>query len=233
MRGIKLAALSFLFLALTAVSSAQFLGPRAPDAFRDKSMLHPPAGSKVAIIVFEDLGCPGCAAAHPLELQAAAEYHVPIVRYDFPIPAHIWTFNGAVCARYLQDKVDPKLADQYRTDVFAAQRLINSKDDITQYSRRWMQQHGHPMPFVLDPTGSLAAEVKADYNLGLRLNLTNTPTIIVVTSDKYQLVCGTNALQDPTRLFPILKAAIAQTSELPKVQSRPAARQQSPAPPRI
>jgi protein-disulfide isomerase len=222
MRGIKVAALSFLFLVLTAVSSAQFLGPRAPDAFRDKSMLHPPAGSKVAIIVFEDLGCPGCAAAHPLELQAAAEYHVPIVRYDFPIPAHIWTFNGAVCARYLQDKVDPKLADQYRTEVFAAQRLINTKDDIAQYTRRWMQQHGRQMPFVLDPNGSLAAEVKSDQNLGLKLNVTHTPTIIVVTTNNYQLVCGTEALQDPARLFPILKAAVAQASEVPKAPTKPA-----------
>jgi protein-disulfide isomerase len=187
-------------------------------------MLHPPSGNKVAIIVFEDLGCPGCAAAHPIELKAAAEYHVPIVRYDFPIADHIWTFNGAVCARYLQDKVDPKLADQYRTDVFAAQRLIGNKDDLTQFTRRWMQLHGQAMPFVLDPTGSLATEVKANYNLGLRLNITHTPTIVVVTRDKYQLVCGTESLQDPTRLFPILKAAVDQANEVPKAQPKPGVR---------
>ncbi|HEX3570351.1 MAG TPA: thioredoxin domain-containing protein [Acidobacteriaceae bacterium] len=221
MRGLKLATLSFLFLAFTTLSNAQFVGPRVPDDFHDKTMLHPPSGSKVAIIVFEDLGCPACAAAHPMELKAAAEYHVPIVRYDFPIVAHVWTFNGAVCARYLQDKVDPKLADQYRTDVFAAQRMIANKDDLTQFTRRWMQQHGHAMPFVLDPTGSLAAKVKADYDLGLRLNVTQTPTIVVVTQNNYQLVCGTQALQDPTRLFPILKAAVAQANETPKLQGKP------------
>lgn len=224
MRGIKIVTLASILLALTVMSKAQFLGPPAPDGFKDKSMLHPPVGSKVAIIVFEDLGCPGCAAAHPIELKAAAEYHVPIVRYDFPIASHIWTFNGAVCARYLQDKVDPKLADQYRTDVFAAQRLIGSKDDIAQFTRRWMQQHGRSMPFVLDPTGSLAAEVKADRDLGLRLNIAQTPTIIVVTRDKYQIVCGTDALRDPTRLYPILKAVVAETSESPKAQPKPVAR---------
>jgi protein-disulfide isomerase len=231
MRGIKVVALTSILLTLSAVSKAQFLGPPAPDGFKDKSMLHPPAGSKVAIIVFEDLGCPSCAAAHPLELKAAAEYHVPIVRYDFPIASHIWTFNGAVCARYLQDKVDPKLADQYRTDVFAAQRLIENKDDIAQFTRKWMQQHGHPMPFVLDPTGSLAAEVKADYDLGRRLNIAYTPTIIVVTQNKYQVVCGTETLRDATRLFPILKAAVAQTNETPKAQPKPVVRM-SPAHPR-
>ena len=227
MRFSKSLGLPFMFLALTAVSTAQFLGPKAPDDFHDKSMLHPPAGSKVAIIVFEDLGCPACAYAHPLEQQAAAEYHVPLVRYDFPFAQHIWTFDGAVCARYLQDKVDPKLADQYRGAVFAAQRLINSKDDLTQFTRRWMQQHGRAMPFVLDPRGTLAAEVKSDYNLGLRLNVTGTPTIVVVTRDKYQVVCGTKELKDATRLFPILKAAVVQTSETPKQQAAPATRKRS------
>jgi protein-disulfide isomerase len=221
MRGIRAVVLPFLLFTLTAVSPAQFVGSGTADGFHDKSMLHPPSGSKVAIIVFEDLGCPGCAQAHPLELTAAAEYHVPIVRYDFPIASHIWTFNGAVCARYLQDKIDSKLADQYRTDVFAAQRLIGGTDDLAQFTRRWMQQHGRSMPFVLDPTGSLAAEVKADYNVGLRLNITYTPTIVVVTRDKYQLVCGTEALKDPMRLFPILKAAVAQANETPKAESKP------------
>ena len=224
MRGIKVASLASILLALSTVVSAQILGPPAADGFRDKSMLHPPDGSKVAIIVFEDLGCPGCAAAHPIELKAAAEYHVPIVRYDFPIASHIWTFDGAVCARYLQEKIDPGLAGQYRTDVFASQRLISSKDDLIQFTRRWMQQHGKPMPFVLDPTGSLAAEVKADRDLGLRLNITHTPTIIVVTRDKYQLVCGTEALKDPMRLFPVLAAAVSQSSEVPKPQDKHAAR---------
>ena len=222
MRNLKAASIFLVLFILNAVAAAQFIGPRLPDDFRDKSLLHPPAGSKVAIIVFEDLGCPGCAYAHPLELKAAAEYHIPIVRYDFPIAAHIWTFNGAVCARYLQDKVDPTLADQYRTDVFAAQSLINNKDDLVQFTRRWMQLHGHAMPFVLDPNGALAAEVKADYDRGHRLNVTHTPTIVVVTRDKYQLVCGTEQSKDPSRLFPILKAAVEQTHQEPK--SAPSAR---------
>jgi len=216
MRGIKVGVVLFVFLLLAAGLRAQFLGAHTSDGFHDRSMLHPPAGSKVAIIVFEDLGCPACAAAHPLELKAAAEYHVPIVRYDYPIPEHIWTFNGAVCARYLQDKIDPKIADRYRSDVFSAQRVINSKDDLIQFTQRWMQQHGVAMPFVMDPGGRLASEVKADYNLGLRLNVTQTPTIIVVTQDTYQIVCGTKELQDPYKLVPVLKAALAHSGEVPK-----------------
>ena len=208
----------------TLATHAQFIGQRTPNDFHNTSMLRPPAGSEVAIVVFEDLGCPGCAKAHPIEIQAAEQYHVPIVRYDFPIPSHIWTFDGAVCARYLEDKVSPKLAEQYRSDVFASQRLIDSKDDIQHYTQRWMQQHGQQMPFVLDPSGKLAAKVKADYELGLRLNVTWTPTVVVVTRNNYQIVSGTPPLQDPMQLFPILRAAIAQSNEIPKPQAGHSAR---------
>lgn len=218
-RPISLASTILLLAFVTFPAGAQFLGTRSPDEFRDLSTLKPPADSKVAIIVFEDLGCPGCAYAHPLETQAAAENHVALIRYDFPIASHIWTFDGAVCARYLQDKISPTLAEQYRTAVFSKQALIANKDDLRQFTQRWMQQHGQQMPFVIDPSGTLAAKVRADYELGKRIHLTHTPTIIVVTQNNYQVVCGTETLKDPSQLFPILNAAIAQTRSAAKPQS--------------
>jgi protein-disulfide isomerase len=192
---------------------AQFAGTPATDSFHDKSILKPTAGSKVSVIVFEDLGCPACARAHPVEADAAQKYHVPLVRHDFPLPAHIWTFDGAVCARYLQDKVSPKLAEEYRSAVFASQMSIASKDDLQHFTQRWMQQHGQQMPFVMDPTGDLAAKVRADYNLGLKLNVQFTPTVVVVTNDRYQVVCGgTNERTvEPQKLYPVIAAAIEQT----------------------
>ena len=97
------------FLTVTGLpASAQIAGP--PDgsnSFRDTSVLKPLAGQKVAIIVFEDMECPACAAAHPVELQAASQYHVPVDRYDFPLQMHMWSRDAAVFARYLQDKVNP------------------------------------------------------------------------------------------------------------------------------
>lgn len=202
-------------LMLTFPSStlqAQFAGTPPRDNFHDTTILRPPAGAKVAIIVFEDLGCPACAHAHPIEKQAAEQYHVPLVRYDFPLAQHIWTFDGAVYARYLQDKVSPKLASEYRSDVFASQRMISGKDDLKQFTQQWMQQHGQKMPPVIDPNGSLAAKVKADYDLGLRLNVEYTPTIVVVSRNNYQVIAGTaNGPNDPQQLFPVVKAALEQT----------------------
>ncbi|MDR3744712.1 MAG: thioredoxin domain-containing protein [Acidobacteriaceae bacterium] len=205
-----------LAIGFTAPSlQAQFLGARIHNDFIDTSILRPPAGSKVAIIVFEDLGCPSCARSHPLELQAAAQYHVPILRYDFPLAQHIWTFEGAVYARYLQDKVSPKIADEFRSDVFLSQQSIGSKDDLHQFAQLWFQKHGQKVPPAIDPTGALAAKVQADYDLGKRLNVTYTPTIVVVTRNNYQIVCGQKDLADPTQLVPILRAAIAQTQTTP------------------
>jgi protein-disulfide isomerase len=216
MRRLNLTALCLLALALAVPAlQAQFIGPPTHDDFRDTTILRPPVGSKVAIIVFEDLGCPACARAHPLESQAAEQLHVPLLRYDFPIPAHIWTFEGAVYARYLEDKVSPKLADEFRSTVFISQQAISSKDDLHLFAQRWFQQHGQKLPPIIDPTGALAAKVQADLDLGKRLNVTWTPTIVVVTSNNYQIVCGTKDLIDPTQLVPILRAAIEKTRTAP------------------
>ena len=215
MRNVVVAAIVASMLAFAPRTlPAQFAGKPARDNFRDTTILRPPAGSKVAIIVFEDLGCPACAHAHPIEKQVAEKYHVPLMRYDFPLAQHIWTFDGAVDARYLQDKASPGLAEEYRSAVFAAQMSISGKDDLRQFTERWMKQHGQQMPFVIDPGGALARKVQADFELGKRLNVEYTPTIVVVTRNNYQVVSGRNpqdGSNDPMQLFPVVEGAIAQT----------------------
>ena len=196
--------------------AAQFITPAAVDNFKDKSILKPPAGSKVAVIVFEDLGCPSCAKAHPIELQAIEQTHVPLIRYDFPFPQHVWTFEGAVCARYIQDHINPKLATDFRGDVFAKQTMFATPPDIDRYFRDWLTKHGQHPPMVIDPNGQLAHEVGADLALATKLNVEYTPTIVVVTKDKYQVVFGTKpqpGANDATRLLPVIQAAQAATAK--------------------
>ncbi len=215
------ATLLALALAATvpAAAHAQFLGQAEANQLRaDSPVLKPPPGAKVAIVVFEDLRCPACAYAHPFELPAAEENHVPLVRYDFPIASHVWTFEGAVCARYLEDRLkNPRLAAEYRDAVFKAQRMIGSKDDLQAFNAHWFPQHGQVVPFVMDPDGALARRVQADYDAGIRLNVQYTPTIVVVTRDKYQVVCGTASGQvtDVQRLAGVVAAAVAETKAAP------------------
>lgn len=212
-RFLTIATFLFSVAALVPFAAAQFAGQGPRDSFIDTSILKPAPGSKVSILVFEDLGCPACAHAHPYELAAAAKEHVPLIRRDFPLEAHVWTFDAAVFARYLEDRVSPKTAGDYRTDVFLAQRQIASKDDLQQYDARWAKQHGLTIPSPLDPGGKLAAQVKADFDLGVRLHVTLTPTIVVVTPTHYQVVTGTAAgSNDPAQLDAVVQGALTQTS---------------------
>ena len=194
----------------SSIAHGQFLGTGARDSFRDTSILRPPAGSKVAIIVFEDLECPACARAHPFEVDAAKQTHITLVRRDFPLPQHLWALQGALMARYIQDKISPQLADQYRSDVFSAQAFISNKEDLYQFTSGWLQKHGKKMPAAVDPDGTLAKEINADADLGKRLNVTFTPTVVVVTAKAYQVVCGTaQGANDPAQILPVAKAALA------------------------
>lgn len=213
-RSTLFAALAGLAMCGTAAAHAQFAGTPDPSTFRDTSMLKPPPGQKVAIIEFYDLECPACRNAHPILQQVSAQTHVPVIHYDFPLNMHVWSKDAAIFARYLQDKVNPRLADEYRSDVFKQQPAINSKDDLQQYTRKWMAAHGQQMPFVVDPGGKFAAEVHADYVLGEKLNVTRTPTIVVATANKWQIVSGSEGqgpgVNDVNRIYSIVAGAEKQ-----------------------
>ena len=165
-----------------------------PDRFKDTSMLKPPAGAAVAIYEFEDLECPACARAYPIVHAAASQYKIPLVRHDYPWPFHVWSFDAAVTARYLQDKLSPQLADAFRGDVFASQSLIASKDDLARFTARWFQAHGQSLPFVMDASGACRLEVEADRALGDQLGLRSTPCIFVVTQTKWVQVVDLSQL---------------------------------------
>lgn len=213
--------LAAALMATTLFAAAQNSAPPGKgNTFRDTSMVKPPAGAKVAIYEFEDLECPACAHAAPIVHAAIDRYKIPLVRHDFPLKMHVWSFDAAVTARYLQDKVSPQKAEDFRRDVFASQTAIASKDDLANYTRRWFQQHGLNMPFVMDPSGLFSAEVNADYTLGERIGLTQTPTIFVVSSK------GWTQIMDPNYLYQTIDAALAETGSAAKAPVKTAAHKQ-------
>src|SRR5271167_1483624 len=178
MNRIVLAAL-LLAIAASIPAIAQTTG------YRDTSMLRAPAGVPVAIYEFEDLECPACAHAFPIVHAAVDKYKIPLIRKDFPLKMHIWSFDAAVIARYIQDKISPQAAEEYRRAVFANQQSIASKEDLTAFTQKYFQSHGRMMPMIIDPNGLFTAEVRADQTLGERINLHQTPSIFVVTQKGY------------------------------------------------
>jgi protein-disulfide isomerase len=194
-----------LFAALLlAIPASAPVFAQSATGFRDTSMLRAPVGSPVAIYEFEDLECPACARAFPVVHAAVEKYKIPLLRHDFPLKMHVWSFDAAVIARYIQDKISPQTAEDYRRAVFANQTSIASKDDLNAFTQRFFQSHGKAMPFVIDPNGLFAAEVHADQTLGERVGLTQTPTIFIVTQKGYTQVT------DITQLYSMLDTAIAE-----------------------
>jgi protein-disulfide isomerase len=173
-------------LALTSLAVAQ--GPAKTKATKasavttvahDKaSALKPPPGSKVAVVIFEDLQCPDCARAHPLVHEVAKAQGIPVVRHDFPLPKHDWSFQAAVIARYFETKSE-KLAEGWRMYCYTHQDEL-TPDNLTQNAKKYADANNTQLPFVMDPDGKLAAKVKADFALGQKIGIQHTPTIWVV-----------------------------------------------------
>jgi protein-disulfide isomerase len=178
----------------------------------DPAALKPPAGAHVAIVEFEDMECPDCANANPLLREAAAKYDIPWVRHDFPLPFHPWSFQAAVNARWFDTK-SKKTGDDYRDQVFANQRSIETLDQLRQFTENYARSHNIALPFAIDPQGKFSAEVKADYALGQRIGIEHTPTIWITTANSK----GAPFVEvvDRTKLYQLIDQAMADTRSAP------------------
>ncbi len=145
------------------------------------SVLRPPKGAQVAIIVFEDLQCPMCRRTAPLVEQASKTYKIPVVRHDFPLPMHNWSYQAAVMARYF-DTHSKALGNEFRDYIFENQLEIDPQN-LRSYAEKFATAHKVDLPFVLDPGGKLAAQVNADRDLGKAIKLDHTPTVYIVSSN--------------------------------------------------
>ena len=172
--------LAALILAAAPGARAQFNAPTPGIQVHDTSALHPPPGARVAIVEFMDMECPVCATTNPILEAAAAKYKIPLIRHD--IPYHAWSPTAAVNIRWFESK-SKALGEEYRDQVFANQQsLYNNPDLLRQFTDKFAQSHHIALPFSLDPQGKLAADVKADNDLGIRMGINATPTVFVVTS---------------------------------------------------
>jgi protein-disulfide isomerase len=97
---------------------------QAASAQDINAALRPPKGASLAIVVFEDLQCPQCRIMAPLVKQAGQTYKIPVVRHDFPLPMHNWSYQAAVIARYF-DGHSKQLGNDYRDYIFEHQVEIN------------------------------------------------------------------------------------------------------------
>jgi protein-disulfide isomerase len=162
--------LAVSFLLVASMASAQDVDPA----------LRPPKGTQVAIVVFEDLQCPDCRRAAPLVEEAARTYKIPVVRHDFPLPMHNWSYDAALIARYF-DTQSKQLGIDFRDYIFQHQPEITPAT-LRSFAEKFAADHKVELPFAVDPQGKLAAGITQDKNLGQRVGINHTPTIYVVSN---------------------------------------------------
>jgi protein-disulfide isomerase len=146
----------------------------------DATLLKPPRGAAVAIVMFADLQCADCAKAYPAVWEVANAHKIPVVLHDFPLPMHNWAFDAAVWARYF-DKTSPDVGNDYRKFVYANQVQI-TRDNLPQWALKFAVENKMVAPSDKDPDGKLVDLVRADYLLGQRIGVEHTPTIWVVSN---------------------------------------------------
>jgi|SRR5579863_1626551 len=166
-----LTAMAALLLSIPPASSAQ-------DTL--DTILRPPKGSQVAIVVFEDLQCPMCRRVAPIVKEASKTYKIPVIRHDFPLPMHNWSYQAAIMARYF-DTFSKTMGNDFRDYIFENQLEIIPQN-LRGYAEKFAAAHKVDFPFVIDPSGKFAAEVNADRDLGKAIKLEHTPTVYVVSS---------------------------------------------------
>jgi protein-disulfide isomerase len=221
---LTLAAAALLLAA--AGAHAQFGAPPTTQV-HDPAALKPPAGARVALVEFEDMECPDCGRANPLLREAAAKYKIPLVRHDFPLPMHAWSFNAAVNARWF-DNHSKTVGDEYRDQVFANQASIVSPEVLLEFTQKFAAGHGLSLPFATDPQGKLAALVKADYALGQRIGIEHTPTIWVVTANSKGVPFV--EVVDRSKLYQLIDQALADTASAKPAPARAPVKKPAAAP---
>jgi protein-disulfide isomerase len=159
------------------------LAPFSPAQDPAPSVLKPPKGATVALVVFEDLQCPDCRRAAPLVAEAGKTYKIPVVRHDYPLPFHSWSFDAAVMARYFDNHPSKQVGNEFRDYIFEHQPEVTPQN-LRGFAEKFASEHKIDFPFVLDPDGKLAAEVKTDKDLGTSIGLNHTPTIYVVSNKR-------------------------------------------------
>jgi protein-disulfide isomerase len=162
--------LAAAFLLVASLASAQNVDPA----------LRPPKGAQVALVVFEDLQCPDCRRAAPLVAEAARTYKIPVVRHDFPLPMHNWSYDAALIARYF-DTHSKQLGNDFRDYIFQHQPEI-TPPTLRSFAEKFAADHKVDLPFAVDPQGKLAEGITQDKNLGQRVGINHTPTIYVVSN---------------------------------------------------
>lgn len=167
-----------------------------------------PILAKVTVDVYSDFQCPHCKILAEQTLNRVKEDYalkgsIRLVHHDFPLPMHAYAKQAALLAAAADkigkfDQVSEALFKQQ--DTWAANGKVEEVVDsvLTPAEAKKVRD------LAKDP--AVAAVVQHDIDLGTRLNITSTPTIILTKNLKSNRVTGSVS-------YPIFKRYLDQLLE--------------------
>lgn len=175
---------SALVLAALAIS--------APSAQSKSTRAVGPVAAAVRIDLFSDFECPACKALHEQTIKRVKEEFalkgkLRLVHHDFPLPQHKHARQAAILAA---------AADRFGKYDAVADALFRQQEswsksgnvDAVVDSVLTPDERKRLREFANDP--AIAANIERDIQLGQRMKVSSTPTMIVTHNGKPNPVVG-------------------------------------------
>jgi protein-disulfide isomerase len=175
-------ALIATMLAATGPSSAQTQSTRAVG----------PVTAAVRIDLFSDFECPACKALHEQTIKRIKEVYalkgkVRLVHHDFPLPQHKHARRAATLAA-AADKLGKY--DAVADALFLQQESWSKSGNVDAVVDSVLTPEQRKKLRELAADKTIAANIERDIELGNKMNVTSTPTMIVTHNSSPSPVVG-------------------------------------------
>jgi protein-disulfide isomerase len=179
-------------LLLVLFSAIAIGGSAAPSAQAKSGRALGPVIAKVRIDLFSDYQCPSCKGLAEGTLKRIKEDYalkgkIRLVHHDFPLPQHQYAKRAAILAS-AADRLGK--FDQVSEVLFREQPSwsVNGQVDDVVDSVLTPDERKKIREIAKDP--SIAADIEKDIELGKRMGVTSTPTMVITANSKPNPVVG-------------------------------------------
>jgi protein-disulfide isomerase len=179
-------------LLLALLSAIAISGSAAPSAQTKSGRALGPVIAKIRIDLFSDYQCPSCKGLAEGTLKRIKEDYalkgkIRLVHHDFPLPQHQYAKRAAILAS-AADRLGK--FDEVSEVLFREQPSwsVNGKIDDVVDSVLTPDERKRIREIAKDP--AIAAAIDKDIELGHRMNVTSTPTMVITANSKPNPVVG-------------------------------------------
>jgi protein-disulfide isomerase len=155
------------------------------------------AAAPISIEIYSDYECPACAQLFrdvipPVMAQYVASGKVKIVHRDFPLPMHA---HAKLAARYANAAGQIGKYDLVVNQLFQTQNAWKLNGDVaSQVGRVLSPEDMQKVRSIVDSDDRVDLTVAADMERGQQAEIRGTPTLIIESHGKRQVLPGTPSL---------------------------------------